>query len=370
MNKNKILTGMAIVVGALIAAMALQKTDLLKKEKKMTPLSKSSRDNRMRVKTQTVNTIKHGSRISTVGTILANEGVEVRSEISGIIEKIYFMEGTAIRKGDILFSINDNELQARLLSARYRLALAEQQEERQRVFVEKGHVSREEYENTAANLNVIKAEVQLIKAQLDKTEIRAPFNGRVGLRYVSEGSYVTPSTPVTTLQDTGVLKIEFTVPGKYAGKIISGETVTFEAQGTQQTLSARIYAMQPNVDLSTRMLSIRAITSNSYGTLFPGTHATVNISIKEKETIMIPSFALIPEFKEHKVFLLKDGKAEEFRVGIGPRTHDMVEITNGIKPGDTLITSGILQLRHGMPVETEQKGSEKTPAGSGMEQGL
>ncbi len=370
MSRKLKLTIILIIAAAVIAALALPKIGLFKEAKKESGPVNASRDKRMKVKMQTVSTVRLGSKVSTIGTILPNEEVEIRSEISGKVETIYFKEGASVRKGEALFKINDDEIQAQFLRAKYRQTLAEQQEERQRMLIAKGLVSQAEYDNAAANLNIVKAEAQLIKVQLGKTEVRAPFNGRIGLRYVSEGSYITSSTPITALQDNSVLKIDFAVPGKYAGSIRTGDTITFGVQGTSRTFSATVYAIQPKIDPSTRTLSLRAITSNDDGALIPGSLATVNISMEEKETLTIPSFALIPELKGHKVFLYKDGKAEERRVEIGARTDETVEVTRGLKPGDTLITSGILQLRPGMPVEPEQSQKAKSPAEADVEQGL
>ena len=370
MSKKLKLTLILIIAAAVIAALALPKIGLFEETKKESGPAIASRDMRMKVKTQTLSAARLGSKVATVGTILSNEEVEIRSEISGKVEAIYFKEGAAVRKGEALLKINDDELHAQFLRAKHRQTLAEQQEERQRRLLEKGLVSQAEYDNAAANLNIAKAEAQLIKVQLDKTEIRAPFNGRIGLRYVSEGSYITPSTSIAALQDNSVLKIDFAVPEKYAGNIKAGDTITFGVQGTSRTFSATVYAIQPKIDPSTRTLSLRAIASNPDSALLPGSLATVNISMKEKETLMIPSFALIPELKGHKVFLYKDGMAEERRVEIGARTDELVEVTHGLKPGDTLITSGILQLRPGMPVELEQSQKVKSPAEADVEQGL
>lgn len=359
-----------IAAAAVIAALALPKTGLIKGVKKNGIPAGVSRDTRIKVKAQTAGASMLGRKISTVGTILPNEEVEIRSEISGKLEAIYFKEGGSVKKGEVLFKINDDELKANFLRARHRQILAEQQEERLRKLFNKNLASQAEYDNVVGNLNVAKAETLLSRAQLDKAEVRAPFSGRIGLRYVSEGGFITPSTPIASLLDTGILKIDFAVSEKYAGQLMPGDKITFTVQGQAQVFSAQIYAVQPNIDASTRTLGMRAIAANPEGLLHPGSLAAINISLKEKETVIIPLFALIPDLKGHKVFIYKDGKAEERRVKIGERTDEIVEVAEGLKAGDMIITSGLLQLRPGMPVEIEKIDNAKSPAAAGPERGL
>lgn len=315
----------------------------------------STRNPQISVKYQIIHPEKISEKVVTVGTILSNEEVEIRSEISGKITKIYFKEGENVKKGGLLLKINDDELQARLLSAQSRRKLAEQQEERQRQLVEKNLISQVDYDKYVNELDVIKAEVQLIQAQLDKTEIRTPFDGIIGLRYVSEGSYLSPSTLITTFQDISTVKIDFTFPEKYSGEIKPGNKITFNVQGTSRKFTGTVYAISPKVDLNTRTLRIRATCPNHDGYLLPGRFANVEVQLKEKEALAVPSYAVIPEMKKHKVFIYQNGKAEEYTVEIGTRTDEHVEITNGLKSGDTLITSAILQLRSGMAVKLSKE---------------
>jgi len=161
--------------------------------------------------------------ISTTGTLRANEEVELRSEVSGLIEEIYFEEGQPVEKGELLVKINDSELQAELTREQYRLDLAADRERRQKALLEKGGISQEEYDATLNQVNVFRSEVALIKAQIDKTEIRAPFDGKIGLKFVSDGSYLTPTTQIASLQSINPIKIDFSIPERYAGKISEGD---------------------------------------------------------------------------------------------------------------------------------------------------
>jgi len=195
-----------LIIGAavVLAALALPKIGSLagKSKSNQSPNAASApRDQSMAVRMQVIQSEKIGAKVLTVGTILSNEEVEIRSEISGKVEKIYFKEGARVKKGELLLKINDAEPQAQFARAQYRQALAEQDAERQRQLFEKKLASEEEYEIAVNQLNIVKADIQIIQAQIGKTEIRAPFNGMIGLRYVSEGSYISPTTRITTLQD-------------------------------------------------------------------------------------------------------------------------------------------------------------------------
>ncbi len=318
-------------------------------------LASSTQNPQISVKYQILLPEKISEKIVTVGTILSNEEVEIRSEIAGKITNIYFKEGDKVKRGELLLKINDDELQARFLSAHSKQKLAEQQEERQRQLSDKNLISPEDYEKSVNEMNVIKAEAQLVQAQLNKTEIRTPFDGIIGLRYVSEGSYISPSTLITTFQDISRVKIDFTFPEKYSGEIKLGNKITFNVQGTSRQFNATVYAISPKVDPNTRTLRIRATCPNHDGYLLPGRFANVEVQLKEKEALAVPSYAVIPEMKKHKVFIYKNGKVEEHTVEIGTRTEEYIEITNGLKSGDTLITSAILQLRSGMAVKLSKE---------------
>ena len=344
-----------LVLGALalLVVLALPKVGSLMGKAataKNNAAANTPRDPRMAVRLEVLRAEKLGDRILTVGSILSNEEVEIRSEISGKVEKVYFHEGARVRKGEVLLKINDAEPQAQLMRGQYRQALAEQDAERQRQLFEKKLASQEEYDIAINQLNIVKADLFIIQAQIAKTEIRAPFDATIGLRYVSEGSYISPATRITTLQDNHPVKVDFTVPEKYAAAVKKGDKITFTVEGSRRKFEGTVYAVEAKIDPATRTLHVRAESPNPDGVLIPGAFANVELVFKEKETLTIPSFALIPELKGQRLFLYKSGKAEPQSVEIGSRTDERVEITRGVQPGDTLITSGILQLRPGMAV--------------------
>ena len=312
-------------------------------------------DNRIAVNAHVVKTEQLDDRIFTSGTLLANDEVELRSELTGKAIKIYFEEGSRVAAGHLLVKINDAELQAQLQREKYRQELGMQREERQRQLLKGNLVSQETYDVALNELNTIKAGIELINAQIEKTEIRAPFAGQIGLKYVSDGSYITPSTRIATLQSTNPVKVDFSIPEKYAGEIRRGAKVTFGIQGLKSTYQGTVYAIEPKIDQVTRTVQIRATSPNPNGELIPGAFAEVELVLRTiPAALTLPAQALIPELSGHKIFLYRGGVVESRAIEIGIRTSSTVQITKGVQPGDTVLTSGILQVRPGSPVNIVQ----------------
>ncbi len=348
-NKGLILIGIVVIVG-----LALPKVKSIFADKK-TSVRNPGFTPELNVKAYIVKPQKLQNKIIVTGTVLPNEEVEIRSEISGKVEKIFFKEGGKVKKGDLLVKVDDSELQAQLLKTQYQKKLAEEKEFRQRMLLEKEAISKQEYDIARTELNTLEAEIQLIKARIDKTEIRAPFDGVIGLRYVSEGSYISPATKISTLQNIDTLKIEFAVPEKYAKLVNIGDKINFKVQGSDKTYSAVIYAIDPKIDPATRTLQVRAIFPNKNYEILPGAFAEIEVILEEiPNAILIPAESLIPSAEGNKVFIYNDGKAFERKVETGTRTERFVEIKSGIKSGDTVITTGLLQLKSGFKVKINQ----------------
>jgi membrane fusion protein (multidrug efflux system) len=291
------------------------------------------------------------NRITSTGTILANEDVEIRSEVQGKIVKISFKEGGKVKKGDLLVKIDDAELQAELMKARSSRKLAEDNEFRMRKQLEIEAVSRKDYDQALNELNLAKAQEKILLAQLDKTQLRAPFSGTAGLKRVSEGAYVSPSTLITTLQQIDPVKIDFAVPGKYAGRVRAGQTVRFTVQGSGKALEGKIFAIDPRIDPDTRTLQCRALCPNAGEAVFPGAFAAVEIPLETLDSaLMVPTEAVSADAHGARVFLFQGGKAELRPVKAGLRTDSAIQIMSGLKTGDTVITSGIIQIRPGAAV--------------------
>ncbi|MDZ4698702.1 MAG: efflux RND transporter periplasmic adaptor subunit [Rhodothermales bacterium] len=293
-------------------------------------------------------------RIFTTGTIRANEEIEVHSEISGKITSIHFQEGSAMRLGDLLVKINDSELQAQFRKAEYRVTLASEREIRQKQLYEKGGISLEEYESTLNELNVLKADVELIQAQIAKSEIRAPFDGIVGLRRVSDGSYISPATVITTLQDVDPVKIDFSIPERYAQRVAVGDGIEFSVEGIAESLRGAVYALEPRIDANTRTLLLRARSPNPGRRLLPGAFADIVLVFDEiPDALAVPAIAIIPELGGKKVYVVENGKAVSRMVETGIRTEDRVQILSGLATNDTLLVSGVQLLRPGLSVRVQ-----------------
>lgn len=290
-------------------------------------------------------------RIYSSGTIRANEVVELSTETAGLITEILLQEGRSVERGDLLVKINDSELQAQKQRAEYRLSLAEQREARQQRLLERGGISQDEYEATLNEVNVLRAEVRLIEAQIEKTEVRAPFTGVVGLKYVSTGSYISPDTRIASLQDVDPIKIDFSVPERFLARVSVGDLIEFSVQGVDSTFTGEVYAIEPRIDTDTRTLQVRAISDNPDRVLFPGAFANITLILDQiDDAIMLPAIAIIPELNRQKVFVARDGKVEEVEIRTGIRTSNKVQVIDGLQVGDVVLTTGLLQARPGMDI--------------------
>ena len=285
--------------------------------------------------------------IQITGTIQAEESVALRPEMSGKVVKVLFNEGSSVKQGDLLLKINDEELKAQYQRAAARLKLAEAQEYRQRVLLKKEAISQQEYDVVNTELQSMKSESELLKAQLAKTEIKAPFSGRLGLRAVSVGDFINSGNIITKIVKDDRLKITFSIPEKYAAHLKAKSAITFSVDGNNKTYKALVYAKDPAIDENTRTLSIRAIAKND-GSLISGSFCKVALAMKEiKNAILIPNEALIPILKGKKVYVVKNNMASEVIVKTGIRNDALIQITEGLHAGDTLITSGIMSIKDG-----------------------
>ncbi|GAB2784836.1 efflux RND transporter periplasmic adaptor subunit [Rhabdobacter roseus] len=286
------------------------------------------------------------------GTVVPNEEVELKAEMAGKLIKLDIREGSRVTKGQLIAKINDRDLRAQLTKLEYNEELAKQIETRQKKLLDIEAISREEYEITANNYRTIGADKELIYSQLERTEIRAPFSGTIGLKNVSEGAYMAPGTSLATLVQTNPIKIDFTIPEKYSQSIRLGNTVKLNLDGDPTNYSARIVAVDPKVDENLRTLRIRALAQNPSGRFVPGMFVKVQIDLTGSGgSIMIPTEAIVPVLKGKKVFVVKNGKAQETMVTTGLRTDQKVQITDGLRAGDSLIVSGIMALKPNSPVK-------------------
>ncbi|MCE5347971.1 MAG: efflux RND transporter periplasmic adaptor subunit [Bacteroidales bacterium] len=289
--------------------------------------------------------------INSNGTLRPDEETDLSFETSGKIVGINFTEGTRVKKGDLLAKINDRPLQAQLAKLQAELKMSEAKEYRQRSLLDKDAISQESYDQIVTDVQTIKADIDLVKAHIAETELRAPFDGIIGLRYLSEGSYTTSSTKIAKLIKTSPIKIEFSISEKYASEIKIGYPVTFVVGGSNKVFNASVYAIDPKIDIDTRTIVLRALYPNKNEELKSGTYAGVTLQLSQIDNaVAIPTEALIPEMDGEKVFIYKRGKAQSVKVNTGLRTESKIQITNGLEFGDTLLVTGILQLRQNMPI--------------------
>ena len=290
------------------------------------------------------------------GSIEANEQVEVRSEVSGVVESINFQEGSYVSKGQQLFKINDLELRAQLSQARTKQTLASENERRAKLLLQKEAISQEEYDIASADFRSAQAQTQLIQAQIAKTSVKAPFSGKIGLRYISKGTYVTPTTVVANLVNTSQVKITFSIPEKYATQMKVNTSLSFTTSGSKEQFTAKVYAIEPEIEETTRTLKMRAVAQNPNGKLIPGTFANVSLPLDNiNDALLVPTEALIPVQNGKKVFVSVNGKAKEIMVETGTRTDKDVLVLTGLKAGDTVLTTGVMTLKDDAPVKVNIK---------------
>jgi membrane fusion protein, multidrug efflux system len=348
--KNKTL----IIIIFIIAALVLIKIFFLKSEN---PDPSKNPAQKAAVAAATgfiANSTMINNNIYSSGTVLAAEEVELRPEMSGKLISVLFKEGTNVSKGELLAKINDADLQAQLKKLNLQYKLSKEKEGRVKGLLEIKGVSQEEYDVAANELETIQADMDFTKAQIAKTEIRAPFSGKIGLKSVSEGSFVSNSNVIASIQQTEILKIDFSIPEKYAALVKVGDTVKFSVEGIKEKLNAKVAAIEPRINVLTRNIMIRATYINSGSNVYPGAFAKVELIASKKRSFMIPTEALIPEMKGNKIYVVKNGKAAPVKVETGLRTDSKVEIISGLNEGDTVITTGIMSIKPEMNVKIIQ----------------
>jgi membrane fusion protein, multidrug efflux system len=351
-TKRIIYIGIALLVIALIA---IPKMDFLKaEEKKSTAPSAQASQRGIPVRTVVAREEVLDNVVVANGTIFANEEVIIASEMAGRVTKINFKEGDKVKKGTVLVRINDDEMRAQLQRLEYQRQLYQQSEDRQRRLLAREAISQQEYDVALTQLNTSVAEIENLKAQLNKSIIRAPFDGTIGLRYISEGSFIPVNTRIANLVNTHPAKLDISIPGRYSQSVRIGDKIRFVMEGSSKDHVATIYAIEPTIDPTTRTLQIRAITPNETDELMPGAFVTAELVLKQTEkAILIPTEAVVPELNGHIVYIHKNGKAQPQPVEIGTRNPQNIEIRQGLQPGDTVITTGILQMRPGISVRIE-----------------
>lgn len=341
--------GALLIAGGIYTSMPKENEELSSANKVMANHSRGRRAlnvNAIIIKPQLLK-----EEIPITGITLPDEEVDLSFESSGKITEINFEEGTYVKKGQLLAKVNDRPLRAQLQRLVSQLKLAEDRVFRQNALLERDAVSKEAYEQVKTELATLNADIDLVEANIQQTELRAPFDGIIGLRQVSVGQFASPSTIVAKLTKVSPLKIEFAIPERYAGDIKPGTNLSFTLEGKLSPFHAKVYARESKIDLETHTLTMRALYPNSNGSIMPGRYASITLTNQEvADALVVPSQAIVPEMGKDKVFRYQNGKAIPVEITTGIRTEKDVQVLNGLSIGDTIIVSGTLQLRTGLDV--------------------
>lgn len=367
-NMNK-LTGFALTILIVTATACSSK----KEENKSAPgggaAAGRNRNMPMSVEGYVVNTSTVSESIEVPGNVLPFESTELHPEVSGRVVSLNINEGSYVRKGTVLAKLFDGDLQAQLKKLQVQLSIAERTVQRLGELLKIQGVSQQEYDLSTLEANNIRADIDIIRTNIGRTVIRAPFNGRIGLKNISLGAYVTPQSILATIQQVDQLKLEFTVPEKYTSRVHVGQTISFTVEGSSKNLLAKVMATEGSVVAENRSLQIRAVVMGKDPKLIPGAFAKVNLDFgKDENAMLVPTQAVIPGARNKQVIVYKDGKANFTVVTTGVRDSAMVQVIEGVKVGDTIITTGLLAVKPNAPVKIARirsKDGRVTPVASG-----
>jgi membrane fusion protein (multidrug efflux system) len=280
------------------------------------------------------------------GTLLPFESTEIRPETSGRIVWLNIPEGSFVQKGTLLVKLFDGDLQAQLKKLQVQLQIAEKTTERQEALLKIEGISKQEVDLSQLQVSNLKADIDLIRVDIGKTEIRAPFAGRIGLKGISNGAYVTPTTLLTTISQVSQLKMEFSVPEKYSDAMRKGRQVQFTVAGSDNKFTAAVLATESNIEANTRTLRVRSVVQGKHNLLVPGAFAKVSLQLgKNDHSLIVPSQAVIPQARNKRVIVYKGGKPDFAVVTTGIRDSSYVQVLDGVKEGDTVITTALLTIR-------------------------
>ncbi len=279
------------------------------------------------------------------GSVVASEFVELRPEVSGRLVYLNVPEGSQVQQGTVIARINDADLQAQLNKTKVALELATKTEERLRKLLSISGVNQQDYDMSLNAVNGLKADLLYTQSLIDKTVLKAPFTGILGLRQVSPGAYLTPASIIASIQQLDKIKIDFTIPEEYSHMIKRGDTIDVQANSSDSIMKkATIIAIEPQVNQNTRSLKVRALLSDN--NLNPGSYVKVFLSAnKEQKSILVPTNAIIPDDRNKQLVIVKDGKALFVNVETGSRQASNVEVTKGVKEGDSIVVTGLLFTR-------------------------
>ena len=290
--------------------------------------------------------------IEVPGSLAAYQEVELHPEVSGRVTGVYFKEGSNVAQGSLLLKLYDGDLLAQLQKMQVQLKVAEQTAERYAALLKINGVSQQEYDLNVLAVNNIKADINIIRTSISKTSLKAPFSGKMGTSTITPGAYISPATVITTLRKVSQLKLEFTVPEKYGTKMKPGGLINFTLENNASAYAAKITATENTITAETRSLKVIALVTKANAQLIAGSFAKVQIPLGANDAaLMIPTQAIIPQARNKKVIAVRNGIASMETVTTGIRDSSAVEITSGLKAGDTVLITGLLATKPGSKVQ-------------------
>ena len=298
-----------------------------------------------------------GTALEAVGTALARESVDITSKVANTVTAIRFQEGQRVAAGTVLVELDRAQAAAALAEAEAALAESRNQFNRGRDLSVTQALSRAQLDQLETAVKTGEARVAAARSRLNDTVIRAPFAGRTGLRRVSLGGLVSPGAVVTTLDDSSVIKLEFTVPQSFLGSLEPGLAIEARADGFgERVFKGALTTLDSRIDPVTRSIAVRAELPNADGAIKPGLFMTVRLTARTAPTLMIPEEALVPEQGRTYVFVVRDGKAQRLEVTTGGREPGSVAVLSGLTAADTLVVEGTQRVRDGGAVLAKPRG--------------
>jgi len=339
MSKDKL----AVLIGCCVLAMCYS----CKNEKtNAAPPPTPSADMAVQAEGFIVRTRALSESIELPGTLLPFETTQIRPEIAGRVIELNIPEGHIVDKGTLLAKLFDGDLQAQLRKLEVQLSIARKTVERQKALLEISGISQQEYDLSELGANNLEADIELVKVNISKTRIIAPYRGKIGLKNFSLGAYVTPTDVITTISQVDELKLEFTVPEKYSENMNRGRQVSFTVNGVDNAFNATIMATESTIEANTRSLRVRAVVKGQPKQLVPGAFAKVLLQFgRNEEPLVVPTQAVIPQARDKRVLVYRNGKPELTVVVTGIRDSSYVQILDGLKAGDTVLTTALLAIR-------------------------
>jgi membrane fusion protein, multidrug efflux system len=327
-----------LIVVVLFAACKSKKTDL--------PGSSVAKKTAIPVEGFLIKITSVSDDVEVPGTLYPFEETQIRAEVPGRVVQLNIQEGMVTKKGTLLVKLFDADLQAQLQKLQVQLEIAQKTVERQKDLLGISGISQQDFDLSALAVDNLKADIQNLTISIGKTEIRAPYDGTLGLRNISLGSYISPTDIITSIRQVDKLKLVFSIPEKYAKDIFAGYKILFMVDGGVKDHVATVIATEGNVEQNTRTLRVRAVVNESSPELVPGVFAKVNLRLgQDNKALMVPSQAVIPQARNKQVIVMRKDSARFVVVETGIRDSAYVQILTGLKAGDTVVTSGLMTIR-------------------------